>query len=68
MKYPLYYPSARYIERTLVNIGIDLFKGTCLDSDKICGLLTTGGTESILFAILSYRNRALSKGIEEPEL
>ena len=30
--------------------------------------MTVGGTESILVAMLAYRNRAYSKGIEKPEM
>ena len=67
LQYPLYYGSARYIEKELVKIGVDLFRGTNKE-DSICGLISSGGTESIFFGILAARNRALSAGITEPEL
>jgi sphinganine-1-phosphate aldolase len=57
--------SARFVEAELVKIGIDLFNG---NQQETCGITSTGGTESILFAIFAYRNRAIQKGIEQPEL
>lgn len=30
--------------------------------------MTTGGTESIMLAMLAYRNRAYAKGIRDPEI
>lgn len=36
--------------------------------EEACGLLTSGGTESILLAILGYRELAKSRGIENPEV
>jgi sphinganine-1-phosphate aldolase len=63
----MHYGSARYIEKELVKISIDLFKGTN-KVDDICGMASTGGTESILFAMLSFRERARRRGVTEPEL
>jgi sphinganine-1-phosphate aldolase len=33
-----------------------------------CGAMTSGGTESILMAMLAYRNRGRARGIVEPEI
>jgi sphinganine-1-phosphate aldolase len=56
--------SARFIESELIKIGVELFNG----SQETCGITSTGGTESILFAMYAYRNRAIAKGVEHPEL
>jgi len=38
-------------------------------SDSICGVVSSGGTESILLAMKTYRDRARAvKGIESPEI
>lgn len=68
LQHSSYFGSARYIEKELTKIGVDLFKGTNKEDD-ICGLISSGGTESILFAILSFRNKAFrERGVTEPEL
>lgn len=36
--------------------------------DESCGVLTSGGTESILLAMLAYRELGLSKGITKPNI
>lgn len=65
---PHLFESARYIQNQLTKIGVDLFRGSNTEDD-ICGVLTTGGTESIVFAILTYRNKAFREGkTDEPEL
>lgn len=38
------------------------------DGAKAVGLLSSGGTESILLAVLTYREQGRAKGIEEPEI
>jgi sphinganine-1-phosphate aldolase len=63
--HPDLFCSARFIEASLVKLGIELFNG---DKDKACGITTSGGTESILFACLAYRNRGYKMGIKKPEL
>jgi hypothetical protein len=62
--HPDIFCSARFIESQLIKIGIDLFNG----NENTCGITTTGGTESILFACLAYRNRGFTMGIEHPEM
>lgn len=62
--HPDVFCSARYLEAQLIRIGADLFNG----GQDCVGISTTGGTESILLAMVSYRNRAYSLGIEEPEV
>lgn len=43
---------------------LDLFHG----DDEACGLTTSGGTESILLAMLAYRQWGREKGITEPNV
>jgi len=54
----------RKMEAEVVSMCVGLFNG----KNECCGAMTSGGTESILMAMLAYRNRALAQGIEEPEL
>jgi sphinganine-1-phosphate aldolase len=45
-------------------MGCDFFNG----NENTCGISTSGGTESILFACLAYRNRGYKMGITDPEM
>jgi sphinganine-1-phosphate aldolase len=63
--HPDIFVSARFIESELVKMGIELFHGTKIGA---CGITTTGGTESILLALMSYRNEGMKKGIKWPEV
>ena len=37
--------------------------------DKVCGTMTSGGTESLLMACKVYRDKALQeRGVTEPEM
>lgn len=65
--HPFYFGSARYIESQLVKIAVDLFRGTNT-TDDICGLISCGGTESIIFAIMAYLMKSRERGVTEPEL
>lgn len=62
--HPDVFASARFLESELVRIGRSLFTG----NDDVVGLTTSGGTESILSAILAFRNRAFQRGVEHPEM
>ena len=63
--HPDVYCSARFIESQLIKITLDLFHGK---EGEQCGITTTGGTESILLAMLAYRNRGYKNGIKHPEM
>lgn len=63
--HPDIFPSARFIESELVKIGLEIFHG---NKDLGCGITTTGGTESILLAMMTYRNIGMKKGIKWPEM
>ena len=58
--YPGVFPSVRKFEAELISMVASMVQGNC-------GLLTSGGTESILIAVLAYREvRAfLEKGSKE---
>ena len=38
------------------------------DGGDACGILTSGGTESILISLLAHREEAVARGIAEPEV
>ncbi len=63
---PLAFPSLRKYETEVVSMVADLFQG----DKKCCGSMTSGGTESIMTAILTYREWAEDKypDIEKPEM
>ena len=63
---PMAFPSLRKFETEVVSMAIDLFNG----DKKCCGSMTSGGTESILMAIKTYREWAKEKFsvIKEPEM
>jgi sphinganine-1-phosphate aldolase len=63
--HPDIFCSARYLESQLIKLALELFNG---DKDRSCGITTSGGTESILFACLAYRNRGYKMGIRRPEM
>ncbi|XP_029636366.1 sphingosine-1-phosphate lyase 1 [Octopus sinensis] len=62
--HPEVFPDIRKMEAEIVRMTCNLFNG----SSASCGIVTTGGTESIMLACLAYRNRAYSKGIKIPEI
>ncbi len=62
--HPDVFVSARFLESELVRVCKGLFS----NSDEVVGLTTSGGTESILSALLAHRNRGLKAGIEHPEM
>ena len=62
--HPDLFSGARFVESELIKIGIELFNG----KENACGITTSGGTESILLAMLAYRNRAYKNDITHPEL
>ena len=58
------FPSVRKMENDLVKMMINFFEG---DSDVV-GCFTAGGTESILLACKTYRDRAQVLGITKPNM
>ncbi|GAB1598525.1 sphingosine-1-phosphate lyase 1-like [Argonauta hians] len=62
--HPEVFPDIRKMEAEIVRMTCNLFNG----SSTSCGIVSTGGTESIMLACLAYRNLAYSKGISIPEI
>ncbi|MBF0452463.1 MAG: aminotransferase class V-fold PLP-dependent enzyme [Candidatus Magnetomorum sp.] len=66
------WPSANKFEAEIVSMTANMLgAGTiaCNPDNQICGTVTSGGTESILLAMKTYRDRArIEKGITQPEM
>ncbi|MFW9968962.1 MAG: aminotransferase class V-fold PLP-dependent enzyme [Candidatus Odinarchaeota archaeon] len=63
---PLAFPSLKKFETEVISMAIDLFHG----DKRCCGSMTSGGTESILMAVKTYRDWAKEKfpNVKEPEM
>jgi glutamate/tyrosine decarboxylase-like PLP-dependent enzyme len=60
------WPSANKFESEIVAMTANMLGGAGQD---VCGTLSSGGTESILLAMKTYRDRALAeRGITKPEM
>jgi glutamate/tyrosine decarboxylase-like PLP-dependent enzyme len=60
------WPSAAKFEAEIVAMAADMLNGQGQD---VCGTLSSGGTESILLAMKTYRDRAReTRGITRPEM
>ncbi|XP_071479560.1 sphingosine-1-phosphate lyase 1-like [Diadema antillarum] len=62
--HPDVFPDVRKMEAEIVSMTLKMFNA----SKSGCGTMTTGGTESILMAMASYRDLATERGIEFPEI
>jgi len=58
------FPQIRKMEAEVIQWGVTLFHG----GSDACGLMTSGGTESIIMAMRVYREVGYEKGIEYPEI
>ena len=59
------YPSATKLEAEIVAMTASMLHGT----EQVCGVVTFGGTESLINPMLVYRDRGRAeKGITEPEV
>jgi sphinganine-1-phosphate aldolase len=59
------FPYTRKMEAECISWSVNLFQG----DETCCGSFTSGGTESLLMAVRTYREKALhERGITEPEL
>lgn len=65
-------PSMSHFEYEIIQATSDLLGGHAVTefdpTQNVCGVIGAGGTESILNAVLGYRDRARSKGITEPQM
>lgn len=58
------FPSIRKMENDILKMMAHLFHG----NEDTCGTFTSGGTESILLACKTYRDRAIQQGITHPNI
>ncbi len=58
------YPSATKFEGEIVAMTASMLHG----DGEVCGVITSGGTESLINPLLAYRERARARGITEPEV
>ena len=63
--YPSVWPSVANMQKELISLCVDFCKG---EQNVQKGILTSGGTESILLSLLAHREWAYSKGIKSPEI
>jgi sphinganine-1-phosphate aldolase len=61
------WPSLVHLENEVISMVAHML-GQATSSDELCGTITSGGTESILLAVKSYRDQAAARGIRHPEL
>jgi glutamate/tyrosine decarboxylase-like PLP-dependent enzyme len=62
-------PSATRFEGEIIAMALDLFHAAAVTDGEPAGLVTTGGTGSILHAVLAYRDRARAvQGITHPNI
>lgn len=63
--HPDVFPDVRKMEAEVVRMTCNLFHG---DRERSCGVMTTGGTESIMMACKAYRDLSYSRGVKHPEM
>ena len=60
-------PSATKFEGEIIAMALDLFHADAVTDSEPAGLVTTGGTGSILHAVLAYREQAAAtRGVTRP--
>jgi sphinganine-1-phosphate aldolase len=61
---PMAFQSLKRFETEVVRMTADLLNG----DENVVGIMTSGGTESCLLAVKTYRDMARKKGIKRPEM
>lgn len=61
---PTAFKSLKRFETEIIAAVAELFHGT----PDVCGVVTSGGTESCLLAVKTYRDMARKRGVTEPEM
>ena len=61
---PTAFKSLKRLEKEVLNFTAELFHV----DDNACGVMTSGGTESCLLAVKTYRDLGKTKGIKKPEM
>lgn len=62
--HPDIFPQIRKMEAEVVQWCVNLFNG----GPEGCGIMTSGGTESIMMAMRAYREAGYARGIKYPEI
>ena len=62
------FPSATKFEGEIIAMTLDMLHADAIVGGAPAGMITSGGTNSILHAMLAYREHARSKGIEAPNV
>ena len=62
--HPEIFPYIRKMEAETIRMCCNLFNG----NKDTCGVMTSGGTESIILAMQAYRDYGYEKGIDIPEI
>lgn len=62
------YPSATKFEAEIIAMTVDMLHGADTESD-VCGVVTSGGSESLITALYTYREQAAKeRGITKPNV
>jgi glutamate/tyrosine decarboxylase-like PLP-dependent enzyme len=61
-------PSSTRFEGELIAAGLDLMHAGAVEGDEPAGLVTSGGSGSILHAMLAYREDGARRGIDRPNV
>ncbi len=61
-------PSQTKFEGEIIAMTLDLFHAEAVTDTEPVGLVTTGGTGSILHAMISYREHGLTRGVTQPNV
>jgi sphinganine-1-phosphate aldolase len=64
------YPSATKFEGEVISMTLGLLHGEAAadEGGAPCGVLTSGGSESLIAALLAYRERGRERGVERPQV
>ncbi|MEO6821235.1 MAG: aspartate aminotransferase family protein [Candidatus Nanopelagicales bacterium] len=66
------YPSSTKFEGEIVAMTASMLHGDAVSDhhpgEQVCGVITSGGTESLMNPMLVYRERGLARGITAPEV
>ncbi|CAD6192313.1 unnamed protein product [Caenorhabditis auriculariae] len=62
--WPKLFPGVRKMEAEVVRMCCDMMNGDA----ETCGTMSTGGSVSIMLAVLAHRNRLLRRGVTHPNM
>lgn len=61
-------PSQTKFEGEIIAMSLDLFHADAITATEPAGLVTTGGTGSIIHAMLAYREQGAARGVRMPNV